>query len=207
MDHPPPYDGPWPNEKEPILEKAEAILLSKPPKPIPIKAVCVFHITQPAHTDAHHIVHPIKIVKIKRTTISFDSNTTLAQFFELARATFAKLFHCSGCCAPRKTLPVQPTIHPAYKQAAWEEMRRDAERLTTTGGRPKKFITWSLANWEAELQSAVASAAKSKGRHVPELTLTSWFFQKQAKMLTKEEVKEVPLLKRLACIAKGHFLR
>jgi hypothetical protein len=93
MDNPPPYDGPWPNEKELILEKAEAILLSKPTKPIPIKAVCVFHLTQPAHTDPQTgITHPIKIVKIKRATLTFDSNTTLAQFFELARATFARLF-------------------------------------------------------------------------------------------------------------------
>jgi hypothetical protein len=208
MDNPPPYDGPWPNEKELILEKAEATLLSKPTKPIPIKAVCVFHLTQPAHTDPQTgITHPIKIVKIKRATLTFDSNTTLAQFFELARATFAKLFHCSGCCAPRKLPPIKTTLHPAFKQAAWEGLKRDAERMTTTGGRPKKFITWTLANWEAELQGAVASVAESKGGFVPELTLTSWFFQKQARKLTREEVREVPLLKRLACIAKGHFLR
>jgi hypothetical protein len=57
------------------------------------------------------------------------------------------------------------------------------------------------------LQGAVASAAESKGRFVPELTLTSWFFQKVPKKLSKKEVREAPLLKRLACIAKGHFLR
>ena len=209
MDHLPPYDGPWPNEKQPLSEKtSSATLLPKPTKPIPIKAVCIFHLTEPAHTDPQTgIVHPIQIVKIKRATLTFDSNTTLAEFFELARATFGKLFHCPGCCAPRKVVPIKTSIHPAYKQVAWEELKQNAARLTTYGGRPKQFITWTLATWEAELQGAIASAAADGGRQVPVVSLTSWFFQKKPRKLKKEEVREVPLLKRLACIAKGHFLR
>jgi hypothetical protein len=39
------------------------------------------------------------------------------------------------------------------------------------------------------------------------VSLTSWFFQKKPRKLKREEVRELPLLKRLACIAKGHFLR
>jgi hypothetical protein len=209
MDDPPPYDGPWPNEKQPITEKANAAALLPPhpslKKPIAIKAVCIFHLTQPAHTDSSGIKHASKIIKIKRVILEFDSNTTLAQFFELARATFQKLFHCCACCAPRKTLSYSSTVHPAYKQAAWEELKQNAAKLTNS--RPKRFVTWTPATWEAEIQGAIASATNSKGKAVPFLELTSWFFQKKPRRLTPEEVRKVSFLARLACLAKGHVLR
>lgn len=208
MNNPPPYDGlwPWPNEKEPISEKKDAPLL--PSKPIAIKAVCTFHLTRAAYTDSTGVKLPVSIYKTKSVTLEFDSNTTLAQFFELSRATFAKVFHCRGCCAPRPAFVPSSTkgaLHPAHKQAAWEELKANAARSTNT--QPKKFITWTPAIWEAEVQGAIAGATASKGKTTPVFTLTSWFFQKKPRKLTREEARKVPLLARLACLAKGHHWR
>jgi hypothetical protein len=206
MDHPPPYNGSWPNEKQPIPEKTDTALLL--PKPIAIKAVCTFHLTLPAYKDSKGVSHPVSIYKIKRATLSFDSNTTLAQFFELARATFHKLFHCAGCCAPRTFVPHSPTstaVRPAHRQATWEELKQHAARMTHC--RPKRIITWTPALWEAELQGAIAGSAASGGRVTPVFKLPSWFFQTIPRTLTPKEVRRVPLLARLRCLAKGRFLR
>jgi hypothetical protein len=208
MGHPPPHDGPWQNEKQPIPEKADdaALLL---PKPIAIKAVCTFHLTHPAYTDSKGVHHPVSIYKIKRATLAFDSTTTLSQFYELARATFHKLFHCPGCCAPRTFVPPSSSssaaIHPAHRQAAWEELKQHAAKMTHC--RPKRIITWTPALWEAELQGAIAAAAASGGKITPVFKLPSWFFQTRPRKLTPEERRRVPLLARLRCLAKGHFLR
>jgi len=76
-----------------------------------------------------------------------------------------------------------------------------------TNTQPKKFITWTPAIWEAEVQGAIAGATASKGKTTPVFTLTSWFFQKKPRKLTREEARKVPLLARLACLAKGHHWR
>jgi hypothetical protein len=106
MGHPPLYDGPWPNEKQPIREKADTALLL--PKPLAIKAVCTFHLTHPAYTDSKGIHHPVSIYKIKRAT--------LAQFYELARATFHKLFTAPAAARPApSSLPRRPLPPPSTR--------------------------------------------------------------------------------------------
>ena len=211
MDQPPPYDGlwPWPNEKEPISEKVDAALL--PSKPIAIKAICIFHLAHAAHTDSSGVKHPVSISKTKRTVLEFTSHTTLDQFFELARATFLKLFHCRGCCAPRtSSIPSASsssngTVHAANRQAAWEELKQDAARLTNSHA--KRIITWTPEIWDAELQGAIALAADSKGKVTPVFKLTTWFFQRTPRKLKPEASRRVPLLTRLSCLAKGHHWR
>jgi len=55
------------------------------------------------------------------------------------------------------------------------------------------------------MEAAIAAARYEDGDPVLTFKLALWFFHEKPLELSPEEARRVPLLTRLACLAKGHL--